>query len=147
MTTKSSSATAAAIPPPPQPFILPGTTVGVDLGIFRVDFTLRNPSSGQSRALNGLVDTGASYTVIPAAVLAELGVAPLRSVRVRYGDGSFAELDLGEAQMELEGMTSTVQVLFGNSSDTFLLGAMALEAFALAADATNRRLIPAQVTA
>ena len=147
MTTKTGPARAAAIPQAAQPFILPGTTIGGDLGTFRVDFTLRNPSSGQSRALSGLVDTGASYTVIPAAVLAELGVTPLRSVRVRYADGSFADLDLGEAQMELEGMTSTVQVLFGNSSDTFLLGAMALEAFALAADATNRRLIPAQVTA
>ena len=148
MTTKTGTAKAAAVPQaPPQPFILPGSTIGGDLGTFRVDFTLRNPSSGQSRALNGLVDTGASYTVIPAAVLAELGVAPLRSVRVRYADGSFQDLGLGEAQMELEGMTSTVQVLFGNSGDTFLLGAMALEAFALAADATNRRLIPAQVTA
>ena len=148
MTTKTGTATAAASPPaPPQPFILPGTTVGGELGIFRVDFTLRNPHGGQSRALNGLVDTGASYTVIPAAVLEQLGITPLRSVRVRYADGSFAELDLGEAQMELERMTSTVQVLFGPSGDTFLLGAMALEAFALAADATNRRLIPAQVTA
>ena len=148
MTTKTGPARAAASPPlPPQPFILPGTTVGGELGIFRVDFTLRNPHSGQSRALNGLVDTGASYTIIPAAVLEELGVMPLRSVRVRYADGSFAELGLGEAQMELEGMTRTVQVLFGTSADTFLLGAMALEAFALAADATNRRLIPAQVTA
>ena len=150
MTTKTGPAKmAAAIPQaaPPQPFILPGTTIGGDVGTFRVDFTLRNPSSSQSRALNGLVDTGASYTVLPAAVLAELGIAPLRSVRVRYADGSFADLDLGEAQMELEGMTSTVQVLFGNSRDTFLLGAMALAAFALAADATNRRLIPAPVTA
>ena len=148
MTTKTGPATAAAIPPaPPQPFILPGTTVGGDVGTFRVDFTLRNPHSGQARALNGLVDTGASYTIIPASVLEELGVTPLRSVRVRYADGSFAELGLGEAQMALAGMTSTVQVLFGPSDDTFLLGAMALEAFALAADATNRRLIPAQVTA
>lgn len=147
MTTKTGAAKAARPQSPPQTFILPGTTIGGDLGTFRVDFTLRNPTSGQSRALNGLVDTGASYTVIPAGVLEELGVTPLRSVRVRYADGSFAELGLGEAQMELEGMTSTVQVLFGTSGDTFLLGAMALEAFALAADATNRRLIPAQVTA
>ena len=148
MTTQTSAAKAAARPQsPPQTFILPGTTIGGDLGTFRVDFTLRNPSAGQSRALSGLVDTGASYTIIPAGVLEELGVTPLRSVRVRYADGSFAGLGLGEAQMELEGMTSTVQVLFGTSGDTFLLGAMALEAFALAADATNRRLIPAQVTA
>ena len=148
MTTKTGAATVAArSQSPPQTFILPGTTIGGDLGTFRVDFTLCNPSAGQSRALNGLVDTGASYTVIPAGVLEELGVTPLRSLRVRYADGSFAELGLGETQMELEGMTSTVQVLFGTSGDTFLLGAMALEAFALAADATNRRLIPAQVTA
>ena len=146
MTTESKPVRAASRPRA-EPFILPGTTIGGEVGTFRVDFTISNPNTGQSRVMDGLVDTGASYTIIPAAVLEQLGVTPLRSVRARYADGSFEELGLGEAQMELEGMTSTVQVLFGTSRDTFLLGAMALEAFALAAVATNRQLIPAQVTA
>ena len=133
--------------PRAEPFILPGTTIGGEVGTFRVDFTISNPNTGQSRVLDGLVDTCASYTIIPARILEELGVEPLRRISMRYAEGSVAELRLGEVRMELEGMTSTVQVLFGTSRDTYLLGAMALEAFALAADAANRRLIPAQVTA
>ena len=146
MTTESKPVKAASRPDP-EPFILPGTTIGGAVGTFRVDFTISNPSAGQSRQLNGLVETGASYTIIPASILEDMGVEPARLVRVRYADGSLQELRLGEVRMELEGMTSTVQVLFGSSRDTYLLGAMSLEAFALAADATNRRLIPAQVTA
>ena len=146
MTTESKPVKAASRPES-EPFILPGTTIGGAVGTFRVDFTVSNPTTGQSRQLNGLVDTGASYTIIPAAILEGMGVDPLSLIPVRYADGSVQELRLGEVRMELEGMFRTIQVLFGTSRDTYLLGAMLLEAFALAADATNRRLIPAQVTA
>ena len=146
MTTESKPVKAASRTDP-EPFILPGTTIGGAAGIFRVDFTISNPSAGQFRQLNGLVDTGASYTIIPAAILEGMGVEPLSLIPVRYAYGSVQELRLGEVRMELEGMFRTVQVLFGASRDTYLLGAMSLEAFALAADATNRRLIPVQVTA
>ena len=55
------------------------------------------------------------------------------------------EFSIGRAQIELDGRTRTVYVVFG-ASEKILLGAMALEAFALAADAKNRRLIPAELT-
>ena len=146
MTTESKPVKAASRPQS-EPFILPGTTIGGELGTFRVDFTINNPNTGQSRQLNGMVDTGASYTIIPAAILEGMEVEPLSLIPVRYADGSIQELRLGEVRMELEGMLRTVQVLFGTNRDTYLLGAMSLEAFALAADSYHRRLIPAQVTA
>jgi len=95
--------------------------------------------------LTGLVDTGASYTLIPAALLDDLGVARKETLIFRLADGSTREFDIGLAEMELEERTNPVHVVFG-PENRILLGAMALEAFALAADANNRRLIPADLT-
>ena len=126
--------------------ILPGTTIGGDAGTFRVDFTIRNRNTGQSRDLNGLVDTGASYTIIPMHILDELGIDHDETELFSLADGSVQELDIGLADMDLQGRTRTVYVVFGTSREKILLGAMALEAFALAADAKNHRLIRAELT-
>ena len=126
--------------------ILPGTTIGGEVGTFRVDFTIRNRNTGQSRELNGLVDTGASYTIIPAGILDELGIEHDETELFSLADGSVQELDIGWADMVLEGRTRSVYVVFGTSSEKIPLGSMALEAFALAADAKNHRLIRAELT-
>ena len=126
--------------------ILPGTTIGGEVGTFRVDFAIRNRNTGQSRDLNGLVDTGASYTVIPAHILDELGIEHDETELFSLADGSVQELDIGLADMDLQGRTRTVYVVFGTSREKILLGAMALESFALAADAKNHRLIRAELT-
>ena len=126
--------------------ILPGTTIGGEVGTFRVDFTIRNRVDGRERTLNGLVDTGASYTVIPADILDELGINRERTRTFSLADGSQLELAIGWTEMELLGETASVYVIFGADSRKVLLGAMALEAFALAADAKNHRLIPAELT-
>ncbi len=126
--------------------ILPGTTIGGEVGTFRVDFTIRNRVTGEERSLNGLVDTGASYTIIPAGILDELGIERDETELFSLADGSVQELDIGWADMDLEGRTRPVYVVFGTSDEKILLGAMALEAFALAADAKNHRLIRAELT-
>ncbi len=126
--------------------ILPGTTIGGEVGTFRVDFTIRNRVDGRERTLNGLVDTGASYTVIPADILDELGIERERTRTFSLADGSQLELAIGWTEMELLGETASVYVVFGTDSRKILLGAMALEAFALAADAMNHRLIRAELT-
>ena len=115
------------------------------MGTFHVDFTLWNPEKTRSCTLNALVDTGASYTLIPAALLDDLGVARRETLTFRLADGSSREFDIGWAEMELEGRVKPVHVVFG-PENRILLGAMALEAFALAADARNRRLVPADLT-
>ena len=63
----------------------------------------------------------------------------------RLADGSVREMDLGETLMDLHGRTKTVQVVFGPDPNKVLLGAIALEAFGLAADPKNHRLIPAEL--
>ena len=127
-----------------QWIILPGTTIGGEVGTFSVDFVIRNGS--QTRTLNGVVDMGASYTVIPAQILDELGVEPEETLLFSFADGSKQELPIAWTEMELQGRRKHVYVVFGPDSRKILLGAMALETFALAADAKYRRLIPAELT-
>ena len=135
-----------------QPFqqrkiILPGTTIGGEVGTFSADFVLRSRSANpQAQQLSGVVDTGASYTVIPESILDELGIEREESLTFELADGSSRELFIGRAEMELMGRTRDIYVIFGDDGGPVLLGAMALEVFALAADARNRRLIPAQLT-
>ena len=133
-------------PKPRRPLILPGTTIGGAVGTFYADFTIRSRDKTESRVLSGLVDTGSAYTLVPAAILEELGVERLRTARMRLADGSVKEFALGNVEMELDGVTDFVQVIFGTDNDTVLLGAIALGVFVRAADARNQCLIPAQAT-
>ncbi len=129
---------------PEQWIILPGTTVVGEAGTFSVDFVIRNGS--QAMDLSGVVDTGASYTVIPAQILDELGIEREETLLFSFADGSRRELPVALAEVELQGRRKAVYVVFGPDSRKILLGALALESFALAADAKNGRLIPAELT-
>ncbi len=132
---------------PPEPWIaLPGTTVGGEAGIFSVDFTTWNRDKTRSRTLNGVVDTGASYAVAPASSLEEMGIDRRRARRFTLADGSTRELSIGWVEMELLGETDNVPVILGSDRHTTRLGSMTLETFALAADAKNHCLIPAELT-
>ena len=138
--------TAAPEPAAAQNPVLPGTTVGGPVGTFYADFTLLSQDRTRSRTLNGLVDTGASYTMVPASILEELGVQREATETFILADGSRREMSIGLVNMELDGRRRSVYAIFGAENAKVLLGAMALEAFALAADAKNRRLIPGELT-
>ena len=125
---------------------MPGTTVGGEVGTFSVDFSIWNRDRTESRELSGLVDTGASYTLIPEPILEGLGIEPFDTETFVLADGSRHDLAIGWVEMQLEERIRPVYVIFGSDADNVLLGAMALEAFALAADALHGRLIPARLT-
>lgn len=131
---------------PGEKLILPGTTIGGDVGTFYMDFVLWNMERTRYRAVNGLVDTGSSLTQVPTSVLQELGIAPAETQRFILADGSRREMPVGEARLELQGRFKAIDVVFGSEGSNVLLGALALEAFGLAADARNGRLIPADLT-
>ena len=64
--------------------------------LFYVEATMWNPRGvGRRKRVTLLVDRGATYTVLPAALLAELGVAPTRKVRLRLADNKVVERELG----------------------------------------------------
>ena len=131
--------------PPAQKLIMPGTTIGGEVGTLFVDFILWNMQMERSMTLNGLVDTGATFPQAPAPVLEELGIERTDTVRFRLADGSITELWLRPASLELNGRVRSVDVIFGPEGSSILLGAFALETFGLAADVSNKRLVPADI--
>lgn len=143
------AATQPAPPPAAPPvysdgLIVPGSTIGGPVGTFYADFTLLNPERTRSCPLNGLVDTGSSYSIIPAAIMAELGIEPEQTKRFRLPNGDMQNFPVGSARIELDGQEEIIHIVFG-PEDRILLGSMALQSFALAVDAKNHRLIPADL--
>ncbi len=110
------------------------------MGFIKVRFGVFNPlKPDRVLELEGVVDTGAIYSVIPENVLKELNIKPLEKRRFR-AFGGYVERDLGEAGIELMGRRRTVTVVFGESNDIVILGITALEAFGLEVDPVKRRL-------
>ena len=91
-----------------------------------------------------VVDTGATYTVLPRTLLERLGVSPMRSVRLRLADGRVVERPLGEVGIEVEGhYASATPVVFGEEG-VYLLGSVTMEELGLAPDPVEKRLKPTE---
>ena len=67
--------------------------------MIRVDIEVRNPSNEEAVGLRGLlVDTGATYTMLPTSVLRGLGVRPLTTETFELADGSVVGLSVREGR-------------------------------------------------
>lgn len=104
------------------------------MGLVKVRFGLFNPLAPKEPVeVDGVVDAGAVYSVIPRRILEELGVKPLERRRSKAFGGR-VERDIGEVGVELMGRRRTVTVIFGEADDITVLGVTALEAFGLEVD-------------
>ena len=112
------------------------------MGTFRYPITLYSPDGTRSRRVEGLVDTGATYTWMPRPLLEDLGHRPAFRRRMRLADGTSIERDGGEVPVEIDGARLTTVVIFGDPDSEALLGALTMEAFSLAPDPVARRLVP-----
>ena len=110
---------------------------------FSVPVEIGNAEGSHYEALDALVDTGASYLVVPRSTLSSLGVEVAERRRFTTADGREVEMDVGIASLRLEGRAFPMLVVFGDDGAGALLGAVALETFALAVDPVRRRLVPA----
>ena len=112
------------------------------MGMFHQRIELAIGQSGPFEFLGALVDSGATYTLIPRPTLTRLGVAPVDVQTFVIADGSHLERELGEAVVRIDGRTRTTVVVFGDEAAEPLLGAVTLESFGLAIDPVGRQLIP-----
>ena len=102
-------------------------------------------TGGESRTLDALVDTGSSFTTVPAPVLEGLGVTPFANVRLRLANGETTVAPVGELTAELLDLPArTIICVFGTNGSPPLLGAHTLEAFLLGVDPDGQRLVPVE---
>lgn len=112
------------------------------VGTFTHPITLISPNGDRTETLDGLVDTGATFSSAPAHLLTGLGVSPQRTIRLRPADGRIVQHEVGELLAELEGVTATVICIFAPEDSPVLIGAHTLVAFLLAVDPVEQRLVP-----
>lgn len=89
-----------------------------------------------------LVDTGATFSVIPDALARAVGVKRLRRpVMITLADGRRVKVAAGTAMFQIEGREAPATILVGDVVEP-ILGVETLEALGLTVDPRKRRLAP-----
>ena len=112
------------------------------MGTFDVTMQVANVSGDRFESVDAMVDTGATYTVLPGSLLRELGIAPHRTSTFELADGRKLEMQVGRALVRLGDGEEVTLVIFGEDDVAPLLGAVTLEDFLLAPDPIRGRLMP-----
>lgn len=113
------------------------------MGIFKVRFFVANLNGENMVELEGYVDTGATYSVVPGDILDSIGVRRSRKITVK-GICCIKTVDVGDAlfrvEVDGEAIEGVSSVVFGDDPKIVLLGTHALEALGLEVDPINKKL-------
>jgi len=112
------------------------------MGTFTIRIDLGDPDGRRWQTIEALVDSGATFTMAPRSLLERLDVRPQDKVPFELADGRSVEFDIGETAVRIGNRIRTTLVVFADDGLQPLLGAYTLEAFLLAVDPVNRRLVP-----
>ena len=112
------------------------------MGLTSVLVTIKSLDEKKKVSGEFLVDTGASFTVVPEEMAKKLSLKKDRVQRFSLADGSVMKRSLGFALVELDGQKSPSPVVIGEKGDSPLLGALTLEGMGLLVDPFSRKLRP-----
>ncbi len=116
------------------------------MGHVRVTVRFTNPEQqdGAVDVEEALVDTGATWTVVPRALARQLGLRLVGQVTAKTAAGP-QSLDQSYALVELEEKKMVTPLLISDTLDSVLIGVMMLEALGLAVDPTSGQLKESEV--
>jgi len=95
------------------------------VGETRVKF--RVYSGGVFVELEGLVDTGATFTKIPKWAASKIGLQAIYKAEVMLGDGRTVTRGLAYGEVEMEGIRRLVPVAIGGDEEMPVIGYTTLE--------------------
>lgn len=99
--------------------------------------------TGRQIDVEFLVDSGATYSVLPYEVWRELGLSPRRSQGFRIADGTRIVRAVSGCRIALpQGETGDTPVILGEPRDVALLGTVTLEELGLVLNPFDRTLRP-----
>ena len=116
----------------------------LSMGLFRVRVVVYNlDDERRSQEIELVVDTGATYPVIPAPVAERLGIRASDDMTFTLANGTRLARKVGWAGLAYDGRKTHTRVVFGGAEDVSLLGAFALEGLGYEVDPIAKALRPA----
>ena len=103
--------------------------------------TVTGPA-GKQAELKFLVDSGATYTLLPRKVWRAIGLKPTDSVKCVLADGTEVERKVSECRIALPQGQRHTPVMLGEKGDEALLGVVTLEILGLVLNPFSRTLQP-----
>lgn len=112
------------------------------MGTVLVTIEVGDPQGRNFREIELTVDTGSTFTALPATMLRQLGVPVDETVPSDLADGSTTPVDIGWTMVKVAGKTFPTNVIFAGENEPGLLGVVTLEQALLAVDPVHGRLVP-----
>ncbi len=111
------------------------------MGLTFIDGTVKG-ETGKEVPVNFLVDSGATYTLLPEDVWKTIGLTPKRTMEFILADGTAMTRQVSECLIRLMDGEGHTPVILGEGNDTALLGVITLEIFGLVLNPFDRTLHP-----
>ena len=111
------------------------------MGITYIEGVVRGPT-GTDATVRFLVDSGATYSLLPKAAWEGIGLVPRRRVAFALADGTAIERDVSECYVILPQGEGHTPVILGEPGDEALLGVVTLEVLGLVFNPFSRTLHP-----
>ena len=97
------------------------------MGTFSVTIEIGDVRGIRFERMDALVDTGATYSVIPRDILSSLGCQAVERRPFTWADDRVVKYEVGVVALRLDCRTMPVPCVFGDEGSEPLLGAVALE--------------------
>ena len=112
------------------------------MGISYVEGTVRGPA-GQEERVRFLIDSGATYSLLPEPAWKAIGLSPKREMQFVLADGTSVRRGVSECHISLPHGEGHTPVVLGAPGDAeALLGVVTLEILGLVFDPFGRVLQP-----
>ncbi len=111
------------------------------MGITYVEGRVKGPS-GKEENVKFLVDSGATYSVLPQKVWEKINLKAKRKMSFTLADGTEVERAVSEAYVVLSQGEAHTPVVLGQKGDEALLGVVTLEILGLVFNPFDRTLGP-----
>ena len=111
------------------------------MGITYIDGTARGPQ-GKEENVSFLVDSGATYSLLPAPVWESVGLVATREQSFTLADGTAIRRNISECFLVLSQAETHTPVILGEPGDEALLGVVTLEELGLVFNPFSRTLHP-----
>jgi clan AA aspartic protease len=114
------------------------------MGLTHIQATVAGPT-GREATLKFLVDSGASYALLPYKVWRAIGLKATDAVTCTLADGTEVKRKVSDCYITLPQGKRQTPVILGEKDDEALLGVVTLEEFRLILNPFNRRLQPMRI--